>query len=122
MDSLLSLTDHYVRTEAVFQSAANSGIFPAISTSIYYPYAYKGCICTTLKRLEILRPAVRALPQVLSEHGHSTGVITASNPSFNRWARHLERLWNDGLSGVSTDVVPFGSPLHRQIRKSLQIL
>lgn len=117
MRNLLSLTDRYVRTEAICQSAATNGVFPAILSSMYYPYAYKGCIYPTLKCSGRLRSDIHPLPQVLSENGYSTGAVIASNPWLNKWANYFDYFWNDGLSGVSTDVVRFGSPLLREIKR-----
>lgn len=117
MRNLLSLTDHYVRTEAICQSAATNGVFPAILSSMYYPYAYKGCIYPTLKCSGILRADIRPLPQILSENDYSTGAVIGSNPWLNGWAKYFDYFWNDGLSGVSTDVVRFDSPFFREIKR-----
>lgn len=116
MSNLLLLTDNYVRTEAICQSAATNGVFPAILSSMYHPYAYKGCVYPTLKCSGRLKSHIRPLPQVLSEHGYSTGAIVASNPWLNKWAEYFDYFWNDGLSGVSTDVTHFRSSFFRKIR------
>jgi arylsulfatase A-like enzyme len=36
---------------------------------------------------------------------------------LNEWAKYFDYFWNDGLSGVSTDVVRFNSPSFREIKR-----
>ena len=117
MSNLLSLTGHYTRTEAICQAAATNGVFPAILSSMYYPYAYEGCVYPTLKGFGMVKPDVCPLPQVLSENGYSTAAIIGANPFLNKWAKYFDYFWNGGLSGVSTDVVRCNSSLCREIER-----
>ena len=80
--------DSLDRTEAVCQSAATPGVFPAILGSEYYASAYDDD--------DTLADDLQTLPGLLSEAGYETGAIVANNPFLERFRDEFDTFWNGG--------------------------
>lgn len=86
MSALQSATPSLQQAEAICQSAATPGVFPAILASQYYPEVY-----TSKSRL---KQGTQTLPGLLSEKGYRTGAVVADNPHLNRFADDFDYFWN----------------------------
>ncbi|MFB6164384.1 MAG: sulfatase-like hydrolase/transferase [Haloarculaceae archaeon] len=78
------------RRDALCQSAATRGAFPALLSGLYYPQAYSG--------FDAVADGVRSLPEVLADAGYATCGIVGSNPFLSTWAPAFDRFWNDGMT------------------------
>lgn len=85
MDNLRA-RDDLRRGEAICQSAATPGVFPAIYASQWYPLVYDS-------RGEV-RSTVRTLPGVLGDRGYDTAAFSGDNPFLGKFAGEFDRFWN----------------------------
>lgn len=76
------------RTEAVCQSAATPGVFPAILASDYYASAYDAT--------GALDDELTTLPAVLADTGYETGAVVANNPFLEKFRDEFGFFWNGG--------------------------
>ena len=112
MDDLRAMADDgwLDRSEAVCQSAATPGVFPAILGSTYYASAYGTD--------DALREDLPTLPALLADRGYETGAIVANNPFLERFRDEFETFWNGG-SGTD-DPERVISYVRRQFRRRVQ--
>ncbi|WP_246988212.1 sulfatase-like hydrolase/transferase [Halorientalis marina] len=75
------------RGEAICQSAATPGVFPAILGSTYYSSAYdeSGAL-----------DHGPTLPALLSDAGYETGAVVANNPFLEKFRDEFDHFWNGG--------------------------
>jgi len=91
MKHLQSLTTEYTKTNAIAQSAATPGSFPALFASQYYPMVYgpDGQVNDT----------VITLPGALSKVGYETAGFVSSNPFVPRFSDSFDVFWNGRKRG-----------------------
>jgi arylsulfatase A-like enzyme len=96
--------------EAICQSAATPGVFPAILAGEYYTSAYTSS--------GALRSRTRTLPGVLNEVGYSTGAVVAHNPFLEKFRGEFDYFWNGGCGVDGYSRVPHY--LRRQFHRQVQ--
>lgn len=98
------------RTEAVCQSAATPGVFPALLGSTYYSAAYDSS--------GALRADVSTLPEVLGEAGYETAAVVGNNPFLEKFRGEFDYFWNGG-SGTEGSRRAYHY-LRRQVRRRVR--
>ena len=76
------------RGEAICQSAATPGVFPAILASSYYSAAYD--------RSGALRTDTPTLPGVLGRVGYETAAVVGNNPFLEKFRGEFDHFWRGG--------------------------
>ena len=98
------------RGEAVCQSAATPGVFPAILGSTYYVSAYGDD--------DALRVDLPTLPGLLADRGYETGAVVANNPFLEKFRDEFDFFWNGGSD--ATEVGRVYAYAKRQLRRRVR--